>query len=107
MHDLYNLKDMLVDALCDYGKRDTLTQNSLELIDTLAHAAKNVCKVIEMCDDKDKEEYSFRRGRDRMGRFVSRDGTEMVHRLREMMEDAPDESVRSEIRHLIEKMERM
>ena len=42
-----------------------------------------------------------------MGRFVSRDGTEMVHRLREMMEDAPDESVRNEIRHLIDKMERM
>ena len=107
MHDLYNLKDMLVDALCDYGKRDTLTQNSLELIDTLAHACKNVCKVIETCEDKGKEEYSFRRGRDRMGRYVSRDGSEMVHKLREMMDDAPDEAVRSEIRHLIDKMERM
>ena len=107
MHDLNNLKDMLVDALEEYGRRDTLTQNSLEMIDKLAHATKNVGKVIEMCERGEKEEYSFRRGRDRMGRFVSRDGVEMAHKLREMMEDAPDESVRREIQRLADKMESM
>ena len=105
MHDLNNLKEMLVDALEEYGKRDVLTQNSLEMIDKLAHATKNVGKVIEMCESNDKEEYSFRRGRDRMGRFTSRDGGEMAHRLREMMEEAPDESVRRELQRIADKME--
>lgn len=125
MHGLENLKKMLIDALEDYSKRDTLTQNSLQMIDTLAHACKNVCKIMESGDNN---EYSFRRsydrgysgdgyyyddgmshrrGRDRMGRFTSRDGSEMAHKLREMMEDAPDEATRSEIQRLVEKMERM
>ena len=104
MHGLENLKEMLIDALEDYSKRDTLTQNSLQMIDTLAHACKNVCKIMESGDNS---EYSFRRGRDRMGRFVSRDGNEMAHRLREMMEDAPDDATRYEIQRLVDKMERM
>ena len=107
MHDLYNLRDMLIDALEEYGKRDALTQNSLEMIDALAHASKNIIKIIEMCERESKEEYSFRRGRDRMGRFTSKDGAEMTHRLREMMEDAPNESVKWEIRNLVDKIERM
>ena len=54
MHDLYALKDKLVKELEDYGKKD-LTESSLKIIDSLAHAAKNVGKVIECCED---EEYS-------------------------------------------------
>lgn len=50
---------------------------------------------------------SYRRGRDRMGRFVSRDGSDMAHRLRDMMEDAPDEATRREIQRLADKMESM
>ena len=50
---------------------------------------------------------SHRRGRDRMGRFTSRDASEMSHKLREMMEDAPDEATRREIQRLADKMESM
>ena len=50
---------------------------------------------------------SHRRGRAANGRFVSRDGSEMARRLREMADDAPDDSTRSEIQRLVEKMERM
>ena len=122
MHDLYNLKEMLCKELCDYGKEGGLTLSSLSTIDTLAHAAKNVSKLIESYD---KEEYSrrdgghsnggyyyddgnsHRRGRDRMGRFVSRDASEMAHKLREMMEEAPDEASKREIQRLADKMESM
>lgn len=119
MHDLYNLKDMLCRELKQYGKSGELSLSSLEMIDTLAHAAKNVEKIIE-CEDKAeysrRNEYSnggyyyddgnsYRRGRDRMGRFVSRDGSEMARKLRGMMEDAPDEASRREIQRLAEKME--
>ena len=50
---------------------------------------------------------SYRRGRDRMGRFVSRDGSEMAHKLREMMNETTDDTMRYEIKRLAEKMESM
>lgn len=132
MHDLINLKEMLCDELAEYGKRDTLTQNSLEMIDKLAHACKNICKIVESAEEEEygmsnrgrsyddggrsyysRDGYYYdggmsgRRGRNRMGRFTSRDGSEMAHKLREMMEDAPDESVKREIQRLADKMEKM
>ena len=118
MHDLYNLKEMLCKELSDYGKDGGLSLSSLDTIDKLAHAAKNVAKLIGEDDGYSRRDYSrdgyyyddgnsYRRGRDRMGRFVSRDGGEMAHKLREMMEDAPDESVKREIQRLADKMEKM
>lgn len=44
---------------------------------------------------------------DRMGRFTSRDASEMSRKLREMMEEAPDESVKREIERLADRMETM
>lgn len=49
MQELSNLFDKLCDELCEYGQKD-LTQDSLKTIDTLAHAAKNVLKVMEGCE---------------------------------------------------------
>ena len=43
------LFDKLCDELCEYGQKD-LTQDSLKTIDTLAHAAKNLLKVMEGCE---------------------------------------------------------
>lgn len=55
MHDLYKLKETLVKELEEYGKSGDLSKSALEDIDKLAHAAKNVAKVIEACEE---EEYS-------------------------------------------------
>ena len=50
MHEeMKMLFDKLCDELCEAGNKD-LTQDSLKTIDTLAHAAKNVLKVMEGCD---------------------------------------------------------
>lgn len=50
MHEEMNgLFEKLCDELCEYGQKD-LTQDSLKTIDTLAHAAKNVLKVMEGCE---------------------------------------------------------
>lgn len=49
MQELNNLFEKLRDELCEYGQKD-LTQDSLKTIDTLAHAAKNVLKVMEGCE---------------------------------------------------------
>ena len=59
MHDLYALKENLVKELEDYGKSGGVTKANLETIDKLAHAAKNVAKVIECCEE---EEYSMAMG---------------------------------------------
>ena len=125
MHDLYNLKEMLVEELSEYGKKGDVSLSSLEIIDKLAHATKNIDKVIECYEDKSYsnrsygddsyrmsrndyyDNYSGRRGRARNGRFVSRDGSEMAHQLREMMNDAPDERMKSEIERLATKIESM
>lgn len=131
MNGLYELKHKLCDALEEYGMREELTSSSLQTIDTLAHACKNICKIIE---DKNEESYSMngrsyegssyermsgrayyphfyddgtstRRGRAANGRFVSRDGSDMARQLRDMMADAPDEQTRNDIQRLVEKME--
>jgi hypothetical protein len=131
MHDLYNLKEMLCEELETYGRSKELSPSSLEMIDKLAHAAKNVSKIIE-CSEAEQysgrnsmrggsyrdggysrdgyyydDGMSHRRGRAANGRFVSRDGSEMAHKLREMMEDAPDDRTRQEIQRLADKMEQM
>ena len=128
MHDLYKLKEMLCRELSDYGKEGGLSLSSLDTIDTLAHACKNVCKIIECKENEgysnrgnsyygdrysrdgyyyDDGGMSGRRGRDRMGRFVSRDASEMARKLRDMMADAPDEASKHEIQRLADRMEQM
>ena len=44
------LKEKLMSELMDYSKRE-LTINSLDTIDKLAHALKNVLRIEEYCKD--------------------------------------------------------
>ena len=57
MQDLYALKEMLCKELKNYGKKGELTAGSLDVIDKLAHALKNLNKVIEKIEE---EQYSGR-----------------------------------------------
>ena len=112
MKELYELKEKLVDELKDYGKME-MTSSNLEKVDKLAHAAKNVCKIIEDSDEGNSGYYprtgriydgrSFRNSyrRDGMGRY-SRDG--LADKLRELMDEAPDDKSRMEIQRLVDKM---
>jgi hypothetical protein len=50
---------------------------------------------------------SERRGRAADGRFVSRDGAEVAHKLRDMLGSVPDESTKRELQRLADKMESM
>ena len=58
MHELYELKDKLMKELEGYGSQG-VTAGNLEVVDKLAHAIKNLCKIIEAAED---EEYSQRGG---------------------------------------------
>ena len=125
MHELYELKEKLLDELKEHGSKE-LSAGSLEIVDKLAHATKNLCKVIEACEEEEGhssryypmayDDGSYRgpyRGgsyrRDSMSRYA-RDGysrTSMAERLRGMMQDAPDERSRNELQKMIAKFEDM
>lgn len=109
MKELYDIKDRLMDELKDYGDKE-MSAGNLQVVDTLTHSIKNLCKIIESEDGDYSGRYpysyegnrgSYARRRDSMGRYSRSDLTD---RLRDLMSDAPDEHTRMEIKRLIEKM---
>lgn len=131
MHAIYELKDMLLKELEEYGQKDQLDVGGLDIVDKLAHTIKNLDKII-ICYEEDGD-MSFdgygtyrssrrgmnyrngigsykngsyaRRGGNSNGRY-SRDGG-MIEELKELMEDAPDDRTRQEFQRFISKMENM
>lgn len=126
MHELYQLKEMLCKELKEYGEKGELTAGTLDVVDKLAHTVKNLDKIIEAYEDEGNSGYypyayddgmnrggrsynggsyrgrSYARRRDSMGRY-SRDG--LADKMRELMEDAPDDRTRQEIKRMVEKLE--
>ena len=74
MDGLYELKEMLCKELEEYGKKGELTAGSLEIVDKLAHAVKNLGKIIEMFEEDDEMGYSERGGSYRGGGSYARAG---------------------------------
>ena len=111
MHDLYKVRDMLVNELKEFGKKGELSKTSLDAINKLSHAAKNVCKVIDYCE---QEEYDYSNAMSRAYDSYSRDGGNSYKRsysrahedvkdhLRRLMDNANDERVREELRRMID-----
>lgn len=126
MQHLYELKEKLCKELKEYGKKDTLDSTSLEVIDKLAHAIKNIDKIIETYENEEDQEYSYApmprmprvslsRGRgtnarrDSMGRYSSRDGgysnsDNFRMDMQELMQNAPNERVRQQMMDLMNNM---
>lgn len=132
MHKLYDLKEMLCEELEKYAGKDKLDAGGLSVIDTLAHAIKNIDKIIEASEEegysgrydggsyRDGGSYARGRGgnvrRDSMGRYsrryyngdgYSRAAEDMAEQLRNLMQDAPDEQTRKDIQRLVTKIEGM
>lgn len=144
---LYELKEKLIKELEEYSQGE-LSTGSLEVIDKLAHATKNICKIVEDMEgssydsgsyyegsrrayDGSRRSYeggsnrsydgsydmsseggsSYRRGRgryarrDSMGRYAA-EGPELAMELKELMQDAPEES-KQDFKRLIQKVEQM
>jgi hypothetical protein len=112
MKELHELREKLCDQLKEYGKKD-LSAGSLDVIDKLAHSIKNLDKVIDgdgysgyypvhrVYDDGMSRGSSYTR-RDSMGRYSRSSLTDKLH---ELMDEAPDDRSRMEIKRLIDKME--
>lgn len=52
MDELYELKELLCKELEEYGKKGELSAGTLDIVDKLAHAAKNLGKLIEMYEEE-------------------------------------------------------
>ena len=97
MNELYDLRDKLCDELKDQGHKGVSSGN-IGTIDTLAHAIKNLDKII-MTDEGDEYSghdypyrHSYARGRsyasrDRMGRYSGADDKESIRREIKDLED--------------------
>ena len=83
------LRKKLCDELKEYGKKE-INAGTLQVIDTLAHAIKNIDKIIET------NGYSSRHSHN-----------SMVDSLKRLMEESPDEMTRHEFQRFISKMETM
>lgn len=123
MHKLEDLKEMLCEELEKYGEKKELTAGSLDVVDKLAHAVKNIDKILESYDDgysgrsyardgrgRDGRSYrgSYAQRRDAMGRYSREDySMAMAEDLRDMMKDAPDQQTRQEIQRIVSRLEQM
>ena len=59
MHEeMNNLFKKLCGELCEYGQKD-LNMEVLKTIDTLAHAGKNVLKIMEGCEEMEGGSYAY------------------------------------------------
>ena len=52
MHELYELKEKLLKELEGYGTQE-LSAGTLQVVDTLSHAIKNICKIIESAEEEE------------------------------------------------------
>lgn len=124
MQELYKIKDGLIEAIIEMGEG-----GPLDRLDKLAHTAKNICKIIEYCENGSgsyggsyngsydgtgsyysREGGSYARGRgrarDSMGRY-SRDSGELVRKMQELMKQAPNEDMRRSLQRITEEIEQM
>ena len=136
MDKLYELKEMLCKELEKYGKEDKLTAGSLEVVDKLSHSIKNLDKIIENYEDEGNSNRggsyrggnyegnmggsyrggSYARGRgsnakrDSMGRYSSEGysrADDLMDSLYGLMEEAPNDRVRQEMKKFVAKIEEM
>lgn len=136
MDKLYELREKLCEELKQYSKKD-ISAGTLDIIDKLAHAVKNIDKIIENNESGGySNDYmgpnmvrrgvprdgryngdinvarSYKRGRDAMGRYVSRengysyDGN-MVSELHELMEETTNDQIKQKLKRLIAEIESM
>lgn len=53
MHEIYELKEMLMKELEEYGRKRDMSTGTLEVVDKLAHTIKNLCKIIEAAEEEE------------------------------------------------------
>lgn len=134
MNTIYNVEDRVEDELKQICKKPEWSPSDIEMIYKMIDILKDISTIEAMkeagysqasarmsYDDpgmayanrgNSYDNYSYRRGRDSMGRYTSRDGysghdkESMIEGLREKMHMATNESDREAIRRAIDILER-
>lgn len=131
MHKLYELKEKLMNELEDYSENGKYSKDDVEAIKYISSAIDHICNIVEHADDeeysmaigrggsyesyarggnRDGRSYARGRGRnarrDSMGRY-SRAADDIKMQLQDIMEDAPNEQIKMEIRRLVDRMDTM
>lgn len=119
MKTYHDLKDMLCEELDEITRKGELTAGSLDTVDKLTHSIKSLETIIAMNEAQDGESgyypymgRSYQR-RDMRGRYsrdnrgYSRDDSRdsMIHELREIMQDAPDDHTKKRFQSFIRELE--
>lgn len=130
MENMQKLKDMLTRELDEYARKGELSAGALDIVDKLSHALKSVTTVMAMEDggysgtgrsygypqyyyddgrSYDGRSYAGRMNarRDSRGRYSRDYSGDMVEKLRDMMDEAPDQETRHELQRLVSKFEKM
>ena len=128
--DLEALCDVLSEQIADMTRkaRNGISSGDLDTIDKLTHALASVKKIMAFMDDDWEDDggsyrYAYRgsyghnggsyaRGRsprrDSMGRYSGEYGysrNDLADKMRELMQDAPDDRTRQEMKRMAEKLE--
>lgn len=122
MDKLYELKDKLMKELEDYSQNGKFSKEDVESIKYMASAVDHLCNIMEdeegysgrypymggVYSDGRMDGRSSRRSykRDSMGRYsrgYSRN--DLADKMRELMDEAPDDRTRQEIQRMVDKLE--
>ena len=91
-----------------------MTDGDLDTLDKLTHTLKSTKGVLKMLDEDDGYSGMYHDGRvygrkrDSMGRYSSDYGysrNDLADKMRELIDKAPDEQTRHEIKRMIEKLD--
>lgn len=116
MQEIMELKEMLMDELSQYGAKGNLSTGDLEVVDKLAHAIKNLCKIEAEGGHSGRAYYeddgSYRRGmsgrRDSRGRYARgmyyRHADDFAEQMQELMEEAPNEQIKQQMRQMMKNL---
>lgn len=124
IEDLHELCETISHEIADANEKiraagGKLSGADVDYVDKLTHTLKSVKGVIAMAEDEDgysryypmtysrRNDNSYARRRDSMGRYSRRysRANDVIEQLEDIMETAPDDRSRKEIKKLIEKMQ--
>ena len=113
--DLHELCDTLSGEIAEVNDKiraagGKMSTGDLETLDKLTHALKSTKSVIAMSDEdgySGRYPYYYDRGRsyarrDMRGRYSRND---LLDKVRDLMDEAPDERTRAEMKRMVDKLE--
>ena len=123
--DLHELCDVLSEKIADKTRKirsSGMSDGDLDTLEKLTHSLASVKKILAFAEDEDgysgnwpadgsyRGMYrgSYARKRDSMGRYSGERGysrNTLADKMRELMNDAPDDRTRQEMMRMVEKLE--